>query len=44
VGYVSFQSLSKARITSSTNDEAGHWEVWKWFSSTRFDRIGRYIH
>jgi signal peptidase I len=45
VGYVPFENLvGKAElIFYSTNGEARLWEVWNWFSSIRYDRIGRYI-
>jgi signal peptidase I len=45
VGYVPFENfVGRAElIFYSTNGEARIWEVWKWFSSIRYDRIGRYI-
>jgi signal peptidase I len=45
VGYVPFENLvGKAEfVFFSTNGTARLWEIWKWPSSVRYDRIGRYI-
>jgi signal peptidase I len=45
VGYVPFENfVGKAEfVFYSTDGNARLWEVWKWFSSIRYERIGRYI-
>jgi signal peptidase I len=45
VGYVPFENLvGKAEVLFfSTNGSARIWEVWKWFGTIRYGRIGQYI-